>query len=135
MGSIKDFLAHKIKEAAELNMEELEEIIGLRMDTIEYDVGDKLKKSKEFLDQREFPIFGSDEYDKLEDLEGTSAWMCGYSEGELDEDEMYDKIDDLIDNDELNNDYFWTIIGGNDLGTGNDEDEIIIGNASVLVVI
>lgn len=53
--------------------------IGVRFDSIPYQVGDTLPESKAFFpteesDARDFPEYNSEDYDDLPTMGGTSAW-------------------------------------------------------------
>lgn len=51
--------------------------IGLRFEDKEREIGEECEYSHhnpDREDERDFPVFGSDEYDDLEILDGTSAW-------------------------------------------------------------
>ena len=53
------------------------EYYGLRFENADREIGDECGNSRhnpDRLDLREFPQFGSDEYDELPELDGTSAW-------------------------------------------------------------
>lgn len=52
-------------------------VVGVRFDDKLYQVGDVLPNTKDNPDReddREFPEFGTDEYNELPELDGTSAW-------------------------------------------------------------
>lgn len=54
-------------------------LIGVRFDSIPYQVGDILPESKAFFpteesDVRDFPTYDSEDYDNLPTMGGTSAW-------------------------------------------------------------
>lgn len=60
--------------------EELDEFwyAGIRFEEKEREVGEEItdcsKHNVDREDEREFPEFGTDEYEEMEDLEGVSAW-------------------------------------------------------------
>ena len=68
------------REAIEAKIEELYwdyDYFGLRFDGRALNVGDVLDNSKDNPDredERDFPEYGTDEYDNLPELDGTSAW-------------------------------------------------------------
>lgn len=59
------------------------EFFGLRFENKEYKIGDICLPSKHNPnreDERDFPEYGSEEYEELEELCGTSAWLiCSYN--------------------------------------------------------
>jgi len=66
----------KVKEIYEANENEYY-YIGLRFEDKDREVGEECEWSKhnpDREDERDFPAFGSEEYDDLPTLDGTSAW-------------------------------------------------------------
>ena len=56
------------------------EIIGIRFEDMARNVGDTCENSKDNpdrADERDFPEYGSEEYNELPELDGTSAWAVG----------------------------------------------------------
>lgn len=119
--------------------------IGLRFEDKVREVGDECEWSKhnpDRADDREFPEFGTEEYDELAELNGTSAWNMasygyksdfypGYGSGKPTES---DKKYSLVG---LFGAYHCYVIAGNRLGTHDDPDpgEILIKDAKVIAKI
>jgi len=109
------------KEALE-KFEDQYYYIGIRFEDKEREISEICECSKHNLyreDEREFPEYGTPEYDKLPELDGTSAWnLATYRdyEGYFLSDHCY-------------------IIGGNRISNqddGLDDNEIVIVDAIVL---
>ena len=54
-------------------------LIGVRFDKVPYEIGSVLPESKAFFptedsDVREFPVYGSEEYEELPGMGGTNTW-------------------------------------------------------------
>lgn len=96
--------------------------IGIRFEDKDREIGEICECSKHNLDredEREFPEFGTPEYDEMFELDGTSAWNL----------ETYDDFEGGF----FNNHCY--IIGGNKLTNkddGLDDNEIVIKKAVVL---
>lgn len=121
--------------------------IGVRFEDKERNVGDALENSKhnpDREDERDFPEFGTEEYDSLPELGGTSAWL------------VYDALFDFAEDVDaskicaLKKSYYETeddemlcgakhayLIGGQRCCTHSDADygEIVIENAVVIAVL
>ena len=126
-----------VKEAVEAAVRHLQdtseygEFIGVRFDRRLLSVGDEVGKSRTNIgreDVREFPEYGTQEYESLPELEGACAYdVDSWSHhilmrGEWTEDEI-----DM---------HLYVIEGdGIDRESGEDEDEVIIRNAEVMAVI
>jgi len=109
---------------------------GIRIESYDREVGDRTNNSMhnpDREDEREFPKYGSDEYEILQELNGASAWridMDGYDEDWTSSVmTSYDK-----DNDDFSLGGHVYIIAGNEENTHSDADpnEIVIGNAVVV---
>lgn len=53
--------------------------VAVRQDDRDLDVGfvfDNSKHNPDRFDERDFPQFGSDEYENLPEIDGTSCWYC-----------------------------------------------------------
>lgn len=96
--------------------------VGIRFEDKEREIGEICECSKHNLDredERDFPEYGTPEYDEMMELDGTSAWnLATYRdyEGYFLSDHCY-------------------IIGGNQITNrddGLDDNEIVIKNAVVL---
>ena len=98
--------------------------VGIRFEDKEREVGEICENSKNNYDredEREFPEYGTEEYDEMEEFDGTSAW-------------------DLRNFDDWENQSRYItkhcyIVAGNDLTNkddGLDVNEIVIENAKVI---
>lgn len=119
--------------------------LGLRFEDKEREIGEECEWSKHNPyreDEREFPEFGTDEYDELPELNGTSCWYLG----------PYEYKEDFYPGwgygapSESDNDrslvgtfqaYHAYVIAGNRLGHHDDPDdgEILIWDAVVVAKI
>ena len=104
------------------------EFLGVRFERRVLQVGDEVGKSKTNFgrsDVREFPEYGTPEYDSLEVLSGAcaydvDAWKCHI----LDKGEWTELETDI---------HLYVIEGdGIDRESGEDQDEVIITNAEVM---
>ena len=107
------------------------EFLGVRFERRVLKVGDEVGKSKSNFgrdDVREFPEYGTPEYDSLETLPGA----CAY-----DVDMWRSHILDRGEWTEMEADIHLYVIEGDgiDKESGEDDDEVIISNAEVMAVI
>lgn len=99
--------------------------IGIRFEDKEREIGDICENSKHNIDredEREFPEFGTEEYNNMAELFGTSAWNL----------ETYNDFKGGF------NTYHCYIVAGNQIANqddGLDDNEIVIVNAKVLEII
>ena len=128
----------KMKEKVEKIYNEAKEefeFVGLRLENKERKAGEICENSKHNPDRdddRDFPEYGSAEYEKLPEFDGTSSWDCRKVVNNFDEmmkGQFIDWEDELLF--EQNHAY---IIAGNELDNNPDRDfdEIIIKNAQVI---
>jgi len=71
----------KVKTIYEAN-EDTYSYIGLRFEDKAREIGDVCENSRhngDREDERDFPSFGSEEYEEMEELDGTSAWNIDLS--------------------------------------------------------
>ena len=64
-------------KAMMIALEEEHEYVGLRFEDCSYQVGDIVANSKSNMDradEREFPEYGTEEYDEMPELPGASSW-------------------------------------------------------------
>lgn len=110
--------------------------IGLRFEDKEREIGDECESSRHNADredEREFPQFGSEEYEDLDVLDGTSAWH-------VDETQIYGMPSHYDDEKECSR-YFTTyhcyVIAGDRQGRHDDPDqgEVLIKDAVVIAKI
>lgn len=114
-----------LKEACEKALEKYQDdyyYIGIRFEDKDRKIGETCEYSRHNTDredEREFPEFGTAEYDEMFVLDGTSAWNL----------ETYDDFKGPF------NTYHCYIIAGNRITNrddGLDDNEIVIENAVVL---
>lgn len=114
-----------IKEACEKALEKYEGqywYIGIRFEDKEREIGEVCENSRHNIDredEREFPEYGTPEYEEMMELDGTSAWNL----------ETYDDYKGPFGT------YHCYIIAGNKINNqddGLDDNEIVIENAVVL---
>ena len=131
----------EIKERIEVAYNEYEneyEYIGLRFEEKDREIGEICGNSKHNPnrdDSREYPEYDTDEYEKLPEFEGTSAWDLNLKDmhrtwfGEYMEDDEKSYYPE-----EYNRAY---IIAGNEVDNhiDRDYDEIIIKKAEVIAII
>lgn len=117
-----------IKKACEEALEKFEgeySYLGIRFEDKEREIGDICECSKHNIDredEREFPEYGTEEYEELPELDGTSAWNL----------ETYDDFQGPFAT------YHCYIIAGEKLTNkddGLDDNEIVIKDAKVLAKI
>jgi len=113
--------------------------IGLRFEDKEREIGEECECSRhngDREDEREFPAYGTDEYEELEELDGTSAWNMDPSLMK----EYHPGVQSLrgLDLEKECSRHFTTkhcyVIAGNRQGRHDDPDqgEIVIKSAVVL---
>ena len=131
----------EMKEKVERIYNEAKEefkFVGLRLENKEREVGDICGKSKHNPnrdDSRDFPEYGSQEYKKLPEFDGTSSWDCRKVVNNFDsmvKGQFVDWEDEVLF--ERNHAY---IIAGNEVDNhiDRDYDEIIIKKAEVIAII
>lgn len=130
----------KVREIYHQNEDEYS-FIGLRFEDKEREIGEECECSRhnpDREDERDFPVYGSPEYDEMEELDGTSAWYVdpdvkNFHPG------MYD-LSGATTEKECSR-YFLTdhcyVIAGNRKGSHDDPDdnEILIKDAVVIAKI
>ena len=130
-------IKERIEEAYDKHKDKYQ-YLGLRFEEKDREIGEICEKSKhnpERDDDREYPEYGTDEYEELPEFEGTSAWDLDISDmhrtwfGEYMEDD-----EDSCYPEEYNHAY---IIAGNEVDNhiDRDYDEIIIKKAEVIAII
>lgn len=113
------------------------DFIGLRFEDKERKIGEICENSKhnsDREDEREFPQFGTEEYEDMEELEGTSSWDLS-ARDTMTVGRFENKEDDCKRH---FNTYHCYIVGGNDTGSKDmdlDQNEIVIKNAVVIAQI
>ena len=109
--------------AIEQAKEEFEHV-GFRFESKIRNKGDVIEDvSKRLLDTRDFPEFGSEEYDELDDLNGASAWDCDFAIENINFDDaeiMFEK---------------GYLIGSDDREFGEDEGELVMIDPVVIEVL
>lgn len=105
-------------------------VVGIRFDNKLYSVGDELPNTKddpEREDERDFPEFGSDEYNDLPELDGTSAWETNA---------WWLKDKDFSSADGFETDHAEIIYGAiSDDDYSPDQGEILISDAKVAKIL
>lgn len=109
---------------------------GLRFEDKEREVGETCGNSKhnfERADEREFPVYGSDEYEEMMTLDGTSAWYIDES-GQINDRCFKGEWQKSDDDKLLVTAEHCYIIGGDLEGSHDDPDigEILIQDAVVV---
>jgi len=85
-------------------------------------------------DARDFPEFGSEEYNNIEDLDGVCAYGLDYRTGWTPL-TSYSKEEDITDVTKRYLSKHCYILGSNNIDYGEDENEIIMINSKVLDII
>jgi hypothetical protein len=105
------------------------EFIGIRFEnklrTVGEIIEDCSRDNEGRDDERDFPEYGTDEYEEMEELDGISTWDCHFWEDgniEYGEHTWFDCKHIYI-------------IGGNTASPGPDDNELIIEGGEVLAVI
>lgn len=131
---LKDFWV-KAKELYEINIDGYD-YIGIRFEDKSREIGDICECSKHNTDredERDFPEFGTEEYDEMDELGGTSAWNLARAY-------TYDYPDYNADK-EVTRCFFQThcyIIASNNITNeddGLDDGEIVIEDAKVVAIL
>lgn len=113
---------------------------ALRFENAEREIGEILPQSKhnpDRQDEREFPEFGSQEYDALPMLDGTSGWVIADEYGTYNPHRYYQAAYQHDDDEIAVVTKHCYIIAGDDDVTHDDADdgEIVIANAVVIAKI
>jgi hypothetical protein len=120
-------LIERVNEIHEELKDKFFDSIGIRFENKVRKVGDTCEESKSNEgreDERDFPEFGSEEYEELEDAGGTSAYDMEFWEYTL------DSGDTTI----VNCEHIY-LIGDSDYFNGEDQGELIFSDAKVLAVV
>lgn len=110
----------EIKEVIESSINDYD-YYGIRFEDKEYKIGDICFNSKSNTnreDERDFPEFGSEEYNELEELDGTCAWS------------LYNRFTKWSGG----TDHCY-LIGGHYAEDGEDLNELIIRDAEIIEII
>jgi len=128
----------KVEEVIEANENEFD-CIGIRFENKERTIGEVIeeysKSNVDREDEREFPEYGTDEYDSMEELDGVSAWnatdKCGWNPVH-----RGDKIENVTDIEKVLGtvDHCY-ILGCNSFSQGFDDNEVVMSDAVVLDII
>ena len=139
---IKEFTAKIEAEIKKHNINQVEAddyaefcYYGLRFENKDRKVGEACENSRHNFgreDEREFPEFGSDEYEEMEELDGTSAWYIA-EDGSFDK-KVYTGEWQTKDEDLMVVTAHCYIIGGDLEGSHTDPDvgETLIQDAVVV---
>lgn len=132
----------KVKEVYQANKDRYS-FIGLRFEDKEREVGEECEWSKhnpDREDEREFPEFGTEEYDELQELNGTSVWTMN----DMDILEFYPGYGKTLDEKDVERSlvglfqsYHCYVVAGNRMGHHDnpDDGEILIWDAKVIEII
>lgn len=105
-------------------------VIGLRFENKMREVGEIIEEySKDNPgrdDERDFPEYGSKEYDELEELDGVSSWDINFWE--------HANLNSWSENTSFEADHIY-LIGGERHSFGPDDHELVIENPTVISVI
>lgn len=106
---------------------------GVRFDSRDLNPGDKLGKSKSNInreDVRDFPEYGTEEYNSLLSLGGTCAYFV--FDGDTGRESLgLPAVLKMIESDWMNDN--WYLVGANDAtGEEEDENEIVLVDARVI---
>ena len=101
-------------------------VINVRYENHDFAVGDILNPSKAIFDSREFPDYDSDEYNELEELDGTSTYQLWDGDREV---YMAD-IEKVITENTLFE--YCNLVTGNPIGMGLDDGEQILEDCEVI---
>jgi len=109
---------------------------GLRFDSRDLDIDDVLEPSKSNIDRedsRDFPEYGTPEYDDLPELSGTCAYMIF----DGDRESRYTFLDNVLSFVDDDDERKWYILGSKDAAEdeAEDEDEIVMIDPIVLEVL
>lgn len=90
------------------------------------------KANRDRVDAREFPVFGTPEYEEMDELDGTCAYFVFDGEKE----ERSKRLNHILNNyiSEESDEFTWYLVGAEDLSDeeGEDDDEIIMKDAVVV---
>jgi len=123
---MKERIEQAIQKAEDMGYEH----VGFRLADSVHEIGEELDWSRhnpDREDERDFPKFGTDEYNELPELDGTSAWEPDYMIRVFGGQELeYVKSHTLQDH--------LYVIAGNDRGNHDDPDdgEMLIADAVVI---
>ena len=109
---------------------------GLRFDSRDLDIDDVLEPSKSNIDRedsRDFPEYGTPEYDDLPELSGTCAYMIF----DGDRESRYTFLDNVLSFVDDDDERKWYILGSKDAAEdeAEDEDEVVMIDPIVLEVL
>jgi len=130
----------KVREIYEAN-EDRYYYIGIRFEDKDREIGEECEWSKhnpDREDEREFPAYGTDEYEDLPELDGTSAWdLSRISDSELPGYGRIGKGDEDRVAERMFGTYHCYIVAGNRIGRHDNPDpgEILIKDAVVIAKI
>ena len=119
-----------VKSAIENTSVELGEVVGVRFDDVKREIGDICNNSRHNADredERDFPEYGSDEYDDMDELDGTSAWKPTIN--------IKQTWKSLDDNLSVMYSHCYIVVGDKERHPDPDVDEILISNARVVAEI
>jgi hypothetical protein len=105
-------------------------VIGLRFENLERNIGDVIeecsKDNADREDERDFPEYGTPEYEEMEELEGISSWDINFWE--------VMNLNSYTDSTSFDCDHIY-LIGGEKHSFGPDDHELVIEDAVVIAKI
>ena len=122
-------LRKRVEKELTEDVEEKFYVIGLRFENVERKVGDIIeeysKDNSEREDERDFPEYGTKEYEELEELDGISSWDINFWEYQL---------TDWSDETTFEGDHIY-LLGGEKHSFGPDDHELVIEDAEIIAII
>ena len=135
-------IVETVKETIEDAIKDNEDdtaVFGLRFDERKIKTGEVLPNSKDNFnrdDARDFPVFGTKEYDELDTLDGTSAYSLPVDDDNKLTEEAIENLNRYVKTKDLFSDTTMSLVMGEESETeGEDDDEIIIADAKVVSVL
>ena len=123
---MKNQILSKIEELKD----EFYAVAGIRFEKKERVIGEEITdNSKELVDDREFPEYGTPEYNELPEIDGISTYLVADLENDTIED-----LNKLIEDIKKTSEKVY-LIAGDDNGMGLDANEQIIGNGIVIDIL
>ena len=112
--------------------------IGVRYDNRVVSVGDELPNSRSNVDRddtRDFPTYGTPEYDDSEELDGTSVYLAAHHYDDLDDIQNYGLETILCGSDESVWDHAVIVIGMETDSFCEDDGEVVLAYCTVVEIL
>ena len=130
MITIKNEELKKMVEAALTDVTDEYYVVGLRFENMNRETGDVIeecsKDNADRSDERDFPEYGTDEYDEMEELAGISSWDINFWETM--------NLNSWSVSTSFDCDHIY-LIGGEKHSFGPDDHELVIEDAVVIAKI